>query len=745
MKLIANMEGGQQEYTIAEGVSVVGRDLGCDITLLATDISRRHIEIRFQNGRVSVRDLDSRNGTYVNDRKVQEAEVRPGELVRLGNVVLRFVPTGEQAFGPPRAPAGPADHAIAAAPTVEDAPAVRAGSLDEPLMPIIEDVPQPAGPASVEPAPAQTPPPEEPDPPPEPASEPPPEPAPQEPPPGPDQAEPEQPGFMVGVPDDAGYVEDNEPTPVSMEVESVRPAQSEAGALVPARIGEQPLQARSAEARIIESRPMVRSILTPRLIIILVAVVVLTAAVIGVVLYRKRQEEIENSKGFISIAVYRSNVAKAVGMARDGKVSEAVALLNKLKRFRTRPELHTADQLVEALALITKSPEKFQANWQKAQDAWRHLAEAADNVAVREYAALQAMRTNREALNMGYSKKSMQYLGKGEYVRFFKQVKKISSDSMFLPGIQKALVEARSSLVRRQREQADRQEKSQQWSAAIERLNLIGEHVPGMARRIEPHIERLREYQNQERKIQQVRSLMKRGQIDEARRALNDVPSSGPYALEKKRLSSQLGSRESQRRARSLYDNGRGAEALRILDGVGMAQSALANRIRTVMDLHNTMKKRLADHHFTQARNAAEQIVALERNGENRYRLEAQQYIKNTPEFKSKLARQLMAGALADRDAGRYGKARDNAAQALRLDPRLGEAARFIAAMKKEAIRIYNVEVLQLKDKDPQKALRIAKEVLDRLRPGEPYYLRVLQTHKYLQGKTGGDADFNKK
>lgn len=62
----------------------------CQIVLGDDTVSRRHAELRFEDGRWLLRDLGSSNGTYVNGRWVAEAEVRPGDVIHLGGCRLRW-------------------------------------------------------------------------------------------------------------------------------------------------------------------------------------------------------------------------------------------------------------------------------------------------------------------------------------------------------------------------------------------------------------------------------------------------------------------------------------------------------------------------------------------------------------------------------------------------------------------------------------------------------------------------------
>ena len=51
-------------------------------------VSRRHARLSFRDGRWILQDLGSRNGTRVNGVRVGRCEVRPGDLVELGNTHL---------------------------------------------------------------------------------------------------------------------------------------------------------------------------------------------------------------------------------------------------------------------------------------------------------------------------------------------------------------------------------------------------------------------------------------------------------------------------------------------------------------------------------------------------------------------------------------------------------------------------------------------------------------------------------
>jgi hypothetical protein len=69
---------------------LIGRSSSCQLVLADDTVSRRHAELRVEDGRWLLRDLGSSNGTWVNGRRVIEAEVRPGDLLHLGGAEVRL-------------------------------------------------------------------------------------------------------------------------------------------------------------------------------------------------------------------------------------------------------------------------------------------------------------------------------------------------------------------------------------------------------------------------------------------------------------------------------------------------------------------------------------------------------------------------------------------------------------------------------------------------------------------------------
>lgn len=70
------------------GANRVGRHPDNDFQIEHSTISSVHCELVLQEGGVLLRDLESTNGTFVNDQAIREIQLSPGQLIRLGNVEL---------------------------------------------------------------------------------------------------------------------------------------------------------------------------------------------------------------------------------------------------------------------------------------------------------------------------------------------------------------------------------------------------------------------------------------------------------------------------------------------------------------------------------------------------------------------------------------------------------------------------------------------------------------------------------
>lgn len=72
------------------GLTRLGRGAEADVRLTDTGVSRLHAEIRVQEGRASVLDLDSTNGTTVNGQRVRSSPLQDGDRIGVGSTGIVF-------------------------------------------------------------------------------------------------------------------------------------------------------------------------------------------------------------------------------------------------------------------------------------------------------------------------------------------------------------------------------------------------------------------------------------------------------------------------------------------------------------------------------------------------------------------------------------------------------------------------------------------------------------------------------
>lgn len=88
--VVANLSLAGSMFELGEAWATIGRADGNAIQIVEPSVSGRHCEVRLRNGELFVRDLASTNGTFAAGQKIAEASVSPGQLLRIGDVELRF-------------------------------------------------------------------------------------------------------------------------------------------------------------------------------------------------------------------------------------------------------------------------------------------------------------------------------------------------------------------------------------------------------------------------------------------------------------------------------------------------------------------------------------------------------------------------------------------------------------------------------------------------------------------------------
>ncbi|AFZ20126.1 adenylate/guanylate cyclase domain-containing protein [Allocoleopsis franciscana] len=99
--LIQNPENPDQKvHELQFGLNTIGREISNTIILLHKSLSRHHAQLIINDQGVMMKDLGSLNKTYVNEREIDQCQLRHGDLVRCGSVLFKFVHSIEQHQAP---------------------------------------------------------------------------------------------------------------------------------------------------------------------------------------------------------------------------------------------------------------------------------------------------------------------------------------------------------------------------------------------------------------------------------------------------------------------------------------------------------------------------------------------------------------------------------------------------------------------------------------------------------------------
>jgi diguanylate cyclase (GGDEF)-like protein len=80
-----------KKYSLAQANTLIGRSSKVDIQIDEDSISRNHAVIENNGEQIVLRDLNSTNGTYVNDQQIKQHTLHDGDLVKIGRTIFKFL------------------------------------------------------------------------------------------------------------------------------------------------------------------------------------------------------------------------------------------------------------------------------------------------------------------------------------------------------------------------------------------------------------------------------------------------------------------------------------------------------------------------------------------------------------------------------------------------------------------------------------------------------------------------------
>ena len=84
-----------RKYDLGKEETIIGRSSKADIQVDQESISRNHAKLSLDDKRVTISDMGSTNGTYVNDDLVEgEHQLRNGDLIKIGRTIFKYIGGG---------------------------------------------------------------------------------------------------------------------------------------------------------------------------------------------------------------------------------------------------------------------------------------------------------------------------------------------------------------------------------------------------------------------------------------------------------------------------------------------------------------------------------------------------------------------------------------------------------------------------------------------------------------------------
>jgi pSer/pThr/pTyr-binding forkhead associated (FHA) protein len=91
-------------FELLPGLNRLGRNPTNDFRVSDPSVSSFHVELTVQDHAVRVRDLGSTNGTFIDEQRITEETLTPGQVLRLGNVRFQLEEVSVTASPPSEQP-----------------------------------------------------------------------------------------------------------------------------------------------------------------------------------------------------------------------------------------------------------------------------------------------------------------------------------------------------------------------------------------------------------------------------------------------------------------------------------------------------------------------------------------------------------------------------------------------------------------------------------------------------------------
>ncbi len=95
--------GKRKDIPIVDNDTIIGRQPDCNIRVLKSSVSRHHCKVSMTDDKVTISDLESSNGTFINKKKIEiPTTVHPGDVLTVADIHFTITIDGKpQEINPP--------------------------------------------------------------------------------------------------------------------------------------------------------------------------------------------------------------------------------------------------------------------------------------------------------------------------------------------------------------------------------------------------------------------------------------------------------------------------------------------------------------------------------------------------------------------------------------------------------------------------------------------------------------------
>ncbi len=669
MKFIVDSGRQHLEFPLKEGVTIVGRDPGCDIVLDHPKVSRRHMECIVTGKEARIKDLGSRNGTFVGDVQVSECKLNHGDVIRLGTEIQLIFDQGTIADSPTVAVPPPA-----AQEPLKNVP-TRPGADDADA----EDEPTPHDETLL-----------------------------------PAQYQPTVAGEARVVERDGRWYAVDPATGREVEIQPVGypPSPAAKGSLV---------------GRFAALRPPVKIA-----IVVCLLVIVLTLAA-GLASRAGGGKKPQGQGGKrMSRAQYMQMVEDAVAKLSANNVVGAEDLLNRARRALPNLRAADALLDVCKIWIDLKG-KNFRATRDEAEELFEEIADAdyAPQKA-RIFARKQLQWLHEENQNEAILFNGKRFAKRKEWDKAFRCLERIPKDSLCYPEAKALIAKVKQTIVSDALEAGDRAYASQDWDAAAQAYARVLEYQPDYPD-LKKKISECRRNAVDKKKLADALAAKGKGDWDQVRLLADAIRPDGPYGAEAAELKKLVAAKSVCAEAQALYDAGDAQAAIAKLNASQSPEAKrLAAHIQAVLSSLKAGDEAAAQKDFTQAVARWQDAARLEQNKENFYRREAERKIQSWKEQAARVAQDLVSKGMKAYQEGKYDQARDFFEKAKQMDPEGQAGVMPIREMLKVAENLY-YRAYAMRGSRPDEAKKLFLKVKSMTKPGDELYAKAVLELSKLQ------------